>query len=215
MIALAVLLIPMRSTAQSEPRIPKTPYLLVATVGMPDPMFEQSVILMLTSPSNSPIIDGVIINKPTDVTWGRLFRGAGELRQAQQKVYFGGPVSFDEPLLFIRGGQSVKGATRVMGNLYANVDTGQIVATLKDAHSPGDLRLYLGRAQWTPDQLKGEIREGAWEIKPAQVDAVFRPDPTGLWQELAHPEHLREVRWSGGDAHPASLSSAATFNLSF
>lgn len=185
--------------AQTDPKLPQAPYLLVATVGMPDPMFDHSVILMLAAPPQAPIIAGVIINKPTDVTWGRLFRGAAELRQSQQKVYFGGPVAFDEPMLFIRGAHTGKAATRVMDDLYANDDTTQIIATLKASHVPDNLRLFLGRAQWTPDQLRGEIREGSWEIKPAKVDAVFRSDPTGLWQELAHPAHLREVNF---DAYP-------------
>jgi len=176
---------------------------------MPDPMFDHSVILMLAAPAQSPIIAGVIINKPTDVTWGRLFRDAAELRQSQQKVYFGGPVAFDEPMLFIRGAHTSKAATRVMDDLYANADIAQIVATLKTSRVPGHLRLFLGRAQWTPDQLRGEIREGSWEIKPAEVDAVFRPDPTGLWQELAHPAHLREVNF---DAYPRAGLIDADFS---
>lgn len=176
-----------------EPEQPANPYLLVATVGMPDPMFEQTVILMLSSSRDAPIIVGVILNKPTDVTWGRLFRGAAELRESQQKVYFGGPVSFTEPILLMRTPRPAKGTDHIINDVYADANLKQIVGLLKSSTRPQSMRLFLGRAQWTPDQLRNEIHEGAWTTTPAKVDAVFNSNPSDLWQQLAHPAHMREV----------------------
>lgn len=184
---------PATPSAQEALKPSGSPYLLVATVGMPDPMFEHSVVLMLSSSREAPIIAGVIINKPTDVTWGNLFKGSAELKQSREKVYFGGPVAFTEPILMMRTPRPAKGTAHVINDLYADANLKEIVGFLKNSNQPQSLRLFLGRAQWTPNQLQNEIHEGAWQVMPAKVDAVFSSNPAELWQELAHPAHLREV----------------------
>src|SRR5215831_2141883 len=60
--------------AVAEPRgATAKSFFLVASRNMPDPVFQQSVILMLP-PDEPPLVAGVIINKPTNVTLGNLFR---------------------------------------------------------------------------------------------------------------------------------------------
>jgi putative AlgH/UPF0301 family transcriptional regulator len=58
------------------------------------------------------------------------------------------------------------------------------------------LRLFLGRAQWTVDQLHSEILRGAWIIAAANPELVFSPDPGSVWRVLVQQAKVREIEWS-------------------
>lgn len=180
------------------PAEPAGCYFLVARDDMPDPTFQQTVILMVPSAPENPIIAGVIINKPTKVTLGQLFERLPGLKHPAEKIYFGGPVADDEPLLFVRGAHPSKGTTRLMDRLYAGTDVDAITEILTHAWSPEDSRVFMGRAQWTRDQLRNEILRGAWDAMPADVDLIFKADPGGVWRGLQKHSHLREVEFIPG-----------------
>ena len=170
-------------------------FFLVASRNMPDPVFQQSVILMLP-PDEPPLVAGVIINKPTDVTMGNLFRQRLPPENRNQKVYFGGPVDLTVPLLVVRTTRPPKSAIQLWADVYAVADAGSISDILKDPRSGNDARLYLGRAQWALDQLRGELLEGAWTVVPVKTDLIFEHDSAKIWPMLSQHEHVREI-----DAH--------------
>jgi putative transcriptional regulator len=169
------------------------PYFLVATPDLPDPIFERSVILMIPSATNDPLIAGFIINKPSPVTVGEMFREVDGLQHPSEKAYFGGPVDYTEPVLLMRGEHPIGPATRITAHLYAAAGPGVIAAVLTRPLAAGDQRLILGRAQWSRDQLHSEIQQGSWEIAPAEVDLIFSPEPDKLWPKLVERSHLRQV----------------------
>jgi putative AlgH/UPF0301 family transcriptional regulator len=37
---------------------------------------------------------------------------------------------------------------------------------------------------WVPDDLEDEIRNGAWEVRPGDVDTVLRASSRDLWKSL-------------------------------
>jgi len=168
-------------------------YFLVARDDMPDPMFQQSVILMVPSAPENPIVAGVIVNKPTNVTLAQLLGRLPGLKHPAEKLYYGGPVDDDEPLLFVRGTHPSKGTTRLMDNLYTGTSVEAITDILTHPWSPQDARLFMGRAQWTRDQLRSEILRGAWDAMPAEVDLIFKADPGAVWRGLQKHSHLRQV----------------------
>jgi putative transcriptional regulator len=167
-------------------------FFLVASRNMPDPVFQQSVILMLPS-DEPPLVVGVIINKPTDVTLSNLFRQPLAPTNRQRKVYFGGPVDITTPLLIIRSTHPPKSATQLSSDVYAVADPGSINEFLGDSRSGGDARLFLGRAQWAQEQLRGELLEGAWSVVPVRTDLIFEHDSAKVWPILSQHEHMREV----------------------
>ncbi|MGH7840271.1 MAG: YqgE/AlgH family protein [Candidatus Binataceae bacterium] len=187
------LLVASRSFAAPLPTIASDPYFLVATPDLPDPIFQQSVILILPSASQIPLIAGFIVNKPTPVTVGDVFREVDGLQHPSEKAYFGGPVDYTEPILLMRGDHPAGGATRLANHLYAAAGMGAIAGLLTKPFAPADKRLFLGRAQWSRDQLRSEIKQGAWEILPVDVDLVFSPEPAKLWPKLVQQSHLRQV----------------------
>jgi putative transcriptional regulator len=186
-------LVSARLFAAPAPAITSLPYFLVATPDLPDPIFQQAVILVLPSASETPLVAGFIINKPTSITVGDVFREVDGLQHPGERAYFGGPVNYTAPVLLMRGDHPTSGATRLASHLYAAAGLGAIAAVLTKSHPPGDQRLILGCAQWSRDQLHGEILQGAWEILPANLDLIFSPEPAKLWPKLVQQSHLRQV----------------------
>ncbi len=167
-------------------------FFLVASRSMPDPVFQKSVILMLPS-DEPPLVAGVIINKPTDVTLDKLLKPPLPPGDRNQKVYFGGPVDLTEPLLVIRTAHPPKMAVRLWTDVYAIADPDSISDLLKDSLSSNNARVYLGRAQWAQEQLRGELLEGAWSVVPVRTDLIFTSDSAKIWPMLSQYEHVREI----------------------
>jgi len=155
-----------------------------------------------------PLVAGVIINKPTNVTLGNLFRQPLAPENRNQKVYFGGPVDLTTPLLVVRTTQVLKPAIPLWNNVYAVADADLITNILKGSRSGNNARLYLGRAQWTQDQLRGELLEGAWSVAPLRTDLLFEHDAAKIWPMLSQHEHVREVM-----AHCVENSSVLAFTM--
>ena len=187
-------------TARESQQQDQKPFFLVASPDLPDPLFQQTVILMLP-PSEMPIVAGVVINKPTKITFGQLFGHSPAIRNQAESVYFGGPVEVTSPTILMRAAQAPDATTRLFENVYMSVDTGSVREFLKRPGSDKDLRLFLGRAQWTVDQLHSEILRGAWVIAAASPELVFSPDPGSVWRVLVQRAKLREIEWTFRDAH--------------
>jgi len=181
-------LITLRAAQSAAP----APSFLVATPDIPDPVFEQSVILMLP-PAGSPLVAGIIVNKPTTITLERLFPHAPVLKNQGRTAYFGGPVDLNGPSLVLRASQAPVKAIRLFDDVYLSTDAGSIARILGHPQPARDLRLFFGRAQWTPDQLHSEILAGAWYIVPAKPDVIFSSDPASVWRMLVHRAQVHEA----------------------
>jgi putative transcriptional regulator len=203
MIACLVMLLAPIASAQA-PGEGAGAYFLVATRSLFDPMFQESVVLMFPR-TRTPIVVGLIINKPANVDVKDLFPHAAALKDAAKRVFFGGPVEQGAPSLLLRSAHSLAGAEHVFADVYVVTDPGKIGAILADPKHAGQLRLILGRAQWTPDQLRSEIMEGSWYTSPADESMVLDPHPERLWRILVGRGQLQEVRLRG----PDQLRSAA------
>ena len=182
--------------AQELPETTRTPYFLVANPDLPDPLFQQTVILMLP-PTELPLVAGIVINKPTKMTLGQLFSHASAIRNQAQSVYFGGPVDLTSPAILMRAARAPDATTRLFENVYMSYDAGAVRQVLERADSDKDVRLFLGRAQWTVDQLHAEIISGSWVVTAARPELVFSPDPAGIWQQLVQQSKLREIDLGG------------------
>ena len=76
-----------------------------------------------------------------------------------------------------------------------STDSETIAQVLKDRKASPDLRIFIGRAQWLPEQLHAEIMQGAWYVVPADADQVFSTDPTHLWHKLVERGQLQETNF--------------------
>ncbi len=192
MFALCSALAAAMMTARDAQSADAKPTFLVATRDLQDPLFQQSVILMLPQ-TEFPLVAGLIINKPTTVPVRELFSHVSPLKKQSETAYFGGPVGEDEPALLVRGSSPGADAIQLFDDVYLTAAPRAIAGILKNAGSTKDLRLFLGRAQWTRDQLHGEILEGSWYTMPADTEFVFSQDPRAVWRALVERGQLLEV----------------------
>src|SRR5271166_5323284 len=88
------------------------PFLLVATRSLIDPIFAQSVVLMLP-PVEPPLVAGVIINKPTNMPVRRVFPQAPQAADLSGTAFYGGPVELNEPCLTLRSSQPPNKSARL------------------------------------------------------------------------------------------------------
>jgi putative transcriptional regulator len=175
--------------AQDEP-----PTFLVAKPDLPDPLFGESVVLLLPPPA-IPIVAGVIINKPTTIPVKRAFPRSDDLKDAAGSVYFGGPVDLETMLLVRRTPKPSKDERRILGDLYLSVDPNRIAEILKDpALDTTNVRVFQGYSEWSVPQLAREKREDSWYEVPVQIDSVFSSDPQQLWKQMVARAKVEEVK---------------------
>jgi putative transcriptional regulator len=205
-IAIVVLLLcisfaPVTAIAQEPWRAGAKPTFLVATRNLTDPLFEQTVVLMLPPPTSLPLVVGLIINKPTAIPLQKLFPAAPALKRHTETAFFGGPVELTAPSLLLRGSQQTgEDVLPLIEDISVTIDPASVAGLLKDPKPARDLRVFLGRAQWTPNQLHAEILEGSWYVVPVEAKLVFSADPASMWRTLVGHAELQEVNAPpGGD----------------
>jgi len=188
-LAMAVVLVgtPTRGTSSASET-----FFLVATPDLPDPLFQESVILMLPH-TPAPLVVGLIVNKPTNKRLSELLPDSPVLKNRTDAAYFGGPVDVDEPALVFRTGGAPEHAMQLFDGIYVSVGPGHVAGLLKDRALVQDLRLYFGRAQWSREQLHGEMLRGSWYVVPADPAFVFSADPEHVWRTLVERAQMRRA----------------------
>jgi putative transcriptional regulator len=157
---------------------------LVAREEISDLFFSESVVLLLP-PADQPLVVGLIVNKATKIPLNELFPDNDALKNKTQTIYFGDPVDTDDPGVVFRSPKPVKGAILLFGDVYVSFDRDFIEGLLEKPGQIRDLRLFLGRAQWAPDQLQNETLEGAWYSVQAESSFIFSVDPKYVWHTLS------------------------------
>lgn len=161
------------------------PIFLVARSELADPLFRQSVVLILpASGTGTDLVVGLIVNKPTHLTLHDLFPRDSALRDRTDMIYFGGPVDIQSPIIVFRSRKSPKQSIHVLGDLYTSFDLHFIEDMLKKPEKGQDVRLFQGRAQWAPDQLQEEVLRKAWYSERAESTWIFSREPGIVWHSL-------------------------------
>jgi putative transcriptional regulator len=190
-IVVAMALIATLATARKAQTADLTrPSFLVATRDLQDPFFVHAVVLMVPS-TQPPLLAGVIINNPARQLVREVFPQARQFKGAAETVYSGGPVEPEEVSVIFRASSAIGSATRVFEDTYIATGRDAIVAVLTDPQI-ADVRVILGKAQWSRDQLASEVMAGAWYVVPAKSDLVFS-DPKDLWSTLVKGGDLEEA----------------------
>jgi putative transcriptional regulator len=204
-----------QATGPSEPpSVKPQSQLLVASRNLPDPFFQKSVVLMLPFKEDQLLV-GLIINKPSKIKVRDLFPNSPELQKLQTMAYFGGPVDAEVAVrsAIFRSKTPPSKATLVFGDVYVSFDPDAIVALAENPQQASTLRVFVGRAQWDPQQFEGEVALGAWHSLRGGADSIFTTLPEMLWQRLieqAEPRPLvRYLPGLLGPAVPVAVSSSS------
>lgn len=153
--------------------------LLVAAPDLLAPMFEQSVVLLISHDEEGAT--GVILNKPTTTTMtelsGTVFDDEFEW---DEPLYLGGPVQ--GPLAVLHTIEAMADR-EVIPEVYLTLDAVRAQHLL--SKKPQPCLAIANYSGWGPGQLEEEIQNESWSILPARFEHIFWSGPRDLW-ESAH-----------------------------
>ncbi len=179
---------------------------LVAANQLRDPNFYRSVILMLEHSPESAM--GLIVNRPTAITVGKVLAQHSPVNCLAQPVYQGGPVSENSLFVLHNNVSLVKQDQEIAPGVFL-VGSEDSFDELIRKELPTDkgiqFRLVCGYAGWGAGQLEEEIRRGDWHVVPADGSLVLEEDPYGLWEVCTRkfnratrvlPHDVRNPEWN-------------------
>ncbi len=145
---------------------------LVAAPSMTDPRFSGTTVLLLEYGPHGAV--GLIINKPTGIKLSRAFNRIKGFEKSGRQLYLGGPVGTDQVFILLRSENGVKGASRVLKDVY--VSTSESVLE-RAAGGKFESKIFAGFAGWAPFQLDREVSMGIWSVVDGDADVIFPGKP--------------------------------------
>lgn len=155
--------------------------ILVASNRLAGSIYEQTVILAAPLPQGGHL--GFVVNRLTSMKLESLFPEQASTRDVVDPVYAGGPMLSNAVFAVMRKAPDNNGNfLPLMPGLVVAIDGATVDRIIET--TPNDARYFVGLMFWAPDDLDDEIRNGAWEVRPADVDTVLRANSPGLWKAL-------------------------------
>ncbi len=155
--------------------------LLVATPRLNDPNFERTVVLLCSVDPAGAM--GVVINRPAEeASVAQYLPEWGDQARKPAVMFRGGPV---EPTAGI--GVGLVGPDGPPTNWTAITDSLGLI-DLSGEPDPSrplrSVRVFVGYAGWTADQLEGEVDEDAWFVVEGLAEDVVDEEPGTLWRRV-------------------------------
>ena len=158
------------------------PMILVAKPELDDPIYARTVLVVAPLGGDQHI--GFIVNRPTQITLGKLFPEDRPSQKVPDHVYLGGPYKPELIFALVKRASSPGGKSlAVLPGLYAAVDEKTVDHIIgADARMA---RFVAGFVAWKEGELREEIDAGAWYVLAPDPELALRK-PEGLWQDLVH-----------------------------
>jgi putative transcriptional regulator len=163
--------------------------ILVTARTSPDPMFAESVILLVNYDESGAL--GLMLNTPTEIHISEALAKLKGAKKSPDFVYLGGPVEPEGVLALLRAPGRGGDLTQIAHGTYLASSRKVLEDALSQGKRSGELRVYLGYCGWTEGQLRNEVRSGAWYIFDSSDDIVFDPKPNSLWKRLIERTELQ------------------------
>jgi putative transcriptional regulator len=178
---------------------------LIAMPGMTDPFFSKSVTFICSHNQDGAM--GVIINRPTDVTYETLFEKINvELLNslvAQNPVLYGGPVQPERGFVLHQPAGEWDSTMTISENT-ALTTSKDILESVAIGAGPEKMLLTLGYAGWVPGQLEQEIAQNSWlSVQAKDVTTLHK-----ILYEIQYDDKLNATLALLG-VNPAMLSDVA------
>ena len=163
---------------------PSQAVILVASKSLDGSPFEQAVVIAAPVPELGYI--GFIVNRPTTVKLETLFPDDASARNVNEPVYVGGPVLLRGVFALTRNAPDGAGTSlELMPGVVAVLDRATVDRIIET--TPNGARYFVGLMRWEPAELEDQIREGLWEVRPADVQTALPAHTPGLWNSLRSP----------------------------
>jgi putative transcriptional regulator len=155
--------------------------ILVAKRNLHDKVYG-STILVAKAVGNDRHV-GFILNKPSQLTLGKLFPDHAASAKVPDPVFLGGPFGREVIFALVRRNDSPGGrSVQITPDLYLAFDS-PIVDRIIET-DPSHARFFAGLVVWQQGELRQELKRGLWYVHDAKTDLVLRKKTDGLWEEL-------------------------------
>jgi putative transcriptional regulator len=158
-----------------------TPVLLVAQRDFQDRFYGATILLV--KPLGQDRHVGVIVNRPTPVTLGKMFPEHGPSQKVADPIYLGGPYSTDVLYALVQRTDSPgSGSMQLTTDLFLALEGGTVDRIIEA--QAGHARFFAGMVVWNAGELRAEVKQGLWYLRDPDAQLVLRKSTDGLWEEL-------------------------------
>jgi putative transcriptional regulator len=155
--------------------------LLVAKRELRDRLYGASILI--AKPIGDARHVGFIMNKPTNMTLGKLFPKHGPSQKVIDPVYLGGPMGPEVIFAMVKDAKSPGGRSLQLTNgVYLAYDSAVVDRIIET--EPQQARFFAGMVLWAPSELDEEVQRGLWYVLDAQPELFLRKTTDSLWEEL-------------------------------
>jgi putative transcriptional regulator len=155
--------------------------ILIAKRQLQDKLYGSTILI--ARPIGADRHVGFIVNKPTQMTLGKLFPTHEPSRRVTDPVFLGGPVSPEVIFALVQGSQSPGGRSiKILDDLYLAIDSDVVDRVIEK--QPAQARFFAGMVLWRPGELAEEVKKGLWFVNDAKADVVLRKSTESLYEEL-------------------------------
>jgi putative AlgH/UPF0301 family transcriptional regulator len=156
------------------------PVLLVANPKLGE--FYHGTVLIVRPVGDDQHI-GFIVNRPTQMTLGKLFPEHEPSKRVKDPVFLGGPANVGMIFAVVERDGSPGGKSMpLMDHLFVAIDEKTVDEIIE--HESDHARFFAGFVAWKPGELADEIRRGLWFVMKPDADLVLRHSTEGMWDEL-------------------------------
>ncbi len=167
----------------SEPPAGLAGQFLVATDELTDPRFVRTVVYVIHHDAGGAM--GLIVNRPmgeaslADLLGGLGLDGKGV--NGEILIHYGGPVEPAQGFVLHTTDYKIEG-TQIVKDGIAVTSQPEVLRAIGTGTGPRKSLFALGYAGWSPGQLEGEIKAGAWVVVPADEALVFDEQYEKKWE---------------------------------
>ena len=158
---------------------------LISTPQMPDPRFEEQVILICAHSEEGAM--GVAVNKPNPYFSLEEILKSANLNVPDTPlppVYVGGPVELESAFVLYRSDYRVEHQLEISDGLALSRES-KILEDISRGSGPGSYLFLLGYAGWGPGQLESELLADGWLSLPASESIIFDIENQEKWRTAA------------------------------
>ena len=155
--------------------------ILVAKRNLHDKIYGSTILL--AKPVGNDRHVGFILNRPSEMTLGKLFPEHPASRKVPDPVFLGGPYGREVIFALVNrhdnpGGRSVQ----ITQDLYLAFDSPIVDQIIEK--EPQQARFFAGMVVWQQGELRAELKRGLWYVHDAKTDLLLKKKTEGLWEEL-------------------------------
>ncbi len=154
---------------------------LVAKRNLQDKVYGSTILV--AKPLGADRHVGFILNKPSQLTLGKLFPEHAASRKVPDPVFLGGPFGREVIFALVNRKESPGGrSVQLTPELFLAFDSPIVDQIIEK--EPEQARFFAGMVVWQQGELRAELKRGLWYVLDAKTDLVLKKKTDGLWEEL-------------------------------